>query len=266
MYKCPHCYINAKTIHGLKKHLSGTFNYGGHQLSENEINLIISNISNSGYKPVLKNSFKNSSITINKPTDFYGVFIYDLFLSLLKNKDIPKYQFERRIDTIFELFLPDYLSQLYKGVVEFVVPEFPLKKDSNNQSTNIDYLFFLTIENGENKWIMLELKTDMDSVKTEQLEIYCNSIQKGMKRIIEDLIVIRNNSSKKHKYNILIERIENFKSDCPLEVIYLSPNKTGLESNNPEIKFITFAELIDFKPKKYEEVWELFREILIKNI
>lgn len=265
MYKCPHCYIQAKTIHGLKKHLSGTYKYGGHELSEFEINEIIFNLTNSNSVLTKVSSLSNPNISVTKPENYYGEFIYDLFLSMLKNKDIPKYQFERRIDTIFELFLPDFLSQYYQGKVEFVVPEFPLKKDNNSQSTNVDYLFHLTKENGANKWVMVELKTDHDSISLNQLETYCKSIKIGMNKIIEDLLVIRNNSLKKHKYNLLIDRIEKYNSNCSLEVIYISPFDTGLVNKFPIIKFITFNDLLKFNPYKYTEVWDLFREIILEN-
>ncbi len=266
MHKCPYCYIEAKTIHGLKKHLSGTIRYGGHELNESEINDIVSDISGLNYSTEKKNPKTNSEILIMKPNDPSGLFIYDLFVSLLKNKDIPKYQFERRIDTIFELFLPDILSQYYEGEVVFVAPEFPLKKDQNNQSTNVDYLFFLNKKNGDQKWIMLELKTDHDSVSYNQIDIYSRSIIKGMSKIIDELQIIRKNSIKKHKYNILLENIEKFHSDCPIEIIYLSSFKINSASRYPDINFLTFSDLLDFKPSKYAEVWNMFREIIIKNL
>ena len=66
----------------------------------------------------------------------YASFIVRLFEMLTAHKRLPKYQFERRIDGIISLFLPGILRQVKGWNVELVVPEFPLKKALNNQSTS----------------------------------------------------------------------------------------------------------------------------------
>ncbi|MBK6536882.1 MAG: hypothetical protein IPG09_03595 [Ignavibacteria bacterium] len=123
----------------------------------------------------ISSSSRNKDIKIPdvKPDNPFGIFMHDLFESLIRNKDIPKYQFERRIDTILELLLPDFLSKHFDAIVEFAAPEFPIKKEDNNQSTNVDYLFHATSDNLDKKWIMVELKTDRDSLHSNQIETYC---------------------------------------------------------------------------------------------
>jgi len=262
-YNCPYCHIKASSLHGLKKHLSGTREYGGHGLDSEDILESLS--SEFGY---ISSSSRNKDIKIPevKPDYPFGIFMHDLFESLIRNKDIPKYQFERRIDTILELFLTDYLSQYYNGEAVYILPEFPLKKDNNNQSTNVDYLFFITLKNGDKRWVMLELKTDIDSEDFNQLDLYCLYRNRGMKTIIENLKNIRNASTKKFKYDILLDRINKYPSDCPLDLIYISSFDSVLRNRYPDVNFITFFDLINFVPVKNVEVWNLFRDIIIKNI
>lgn len=262
-YKCPYCHITASSLHGLKKHLSGTREYGGHGLNSEDILESLS--SEFGY---ISSSSRNKDIKIPevKPDNPFGIFMHDLFESLIRNKDIPKYQFERRIDTILELLLPDFLSKHFDAIVEFAAPEFPIKKEDNNQSTNVDYLFHATSDNLDKKWIMVELKTDRDSLHSNQIETYCKCKKDGMKSIINNIQSIRSNSSKKNKYDLLLERIQRFPPDCPLEVVLITTFETNLENTYPDVTFFTIDDLISFKPNKYNEVWDLFREIILKNV
>ncbi len=62
-----------------------------------------------------------------------------MFDVLVANKRLPKYQFERRVDIFVSVFLADVLTALFGGTYQLVVPELPLKKDDNHQSTNVDY-------------------------------------------------------------------------------------------------------------------------------
>jgi hypothetical protein len=69
-----------------------------------------------------------------------NTFLENLFKLLTTNKEFPNYQAERRIDIFINYFLAEMLTNYMGKKVEFVCPEFPLKKADNNQSTKLDYL------------------------------------------------------------------------------------------------------------------------------
>ena len=90
-------------------------------------------------------------------------------------RHFPKYQFERRADLFFGVFLPDVLECHYG--IEFnreVIPEFPLRhgtlgtnfgRTGANQSVNVDYVAFT--RDGQ-RVFFVELKTDGNSRRTKQ--------------------------------------------------------------------------------------------------
>ncbi len=99
-------------------------------------------------------------------------FTEELFRLLSDNKKFPAYQAERRIDIFINFFLVEILENYYQGSkVSYVAPEFPLKKDKGNQSTNVDYLC-VKEENEKKKILFVELKTDVDSFDAKQCGIY----------------------------------------------------------------------------------------------
>lgn len=67
-------------------------------------------------------------------------FIVTRFHQMVVDKALPKYQFERRVDSMLAVLLPDLLSQLKGSDIRYVVSEFPLKKVSGNLSTKVDHV------------------------------------------------------------------------------------------------------------------------------
>ena len=212
-----------------------------------------------------------SSVTehADQSTEEFQDFFKNFLSSLAANKEIPKYQFERRIDSILEMFLPEYLSKKFGGDAEFVVPEFPIKKTANNQSNNVDFLFYLKRPFAAiDKWLLCELKTDDDSINHEQIQLYTRAKAKGMKAMLNDLAFIRNASVKKDKYDILINRLKTFAPDKPIEIIYFvlsNKDLSALRAQYPDIEFIGIEELNTYEPVKYGEVWKMFKELIIEN-
>jgi len=47
---------------------------------------------------------------------------------LERNRNFPKYQFERSIDVFLSLFIEEYLNVHCNADVQYVAAEFPLKK------------------------------------------------------------------------------------------------------------------------------------------
>ena len=65
---------------------------------------------------------------------------------ILEGTKIPKVQVERAINPILSLFLESILEKYLSrpsNSIKLISPEFPLKKEINNQSTNVDF-FYLT--------------------------------------------------------------------------------------------------------------------------
>ena len=151
-------------------------------------------------------------------------FLIKLFEQLKKNKQFPKYQLERRVDIFINIFLAEILTQYFNDgtKVQYICPEFPIKKAGNRQSTNVDYLCLKELS-GEMELIFIELKTDEHSFDKEQLEIYMNNrIWKTLRENIHDL-----SESKKYKakYDFLIKRL-NEKSiplNALIRILYISP-------------------------------------------
>ncbi len=173
-------------------------------------------------------------------------FVEILMQTIIKSKDIPKAQVERYVSPILEIFLASALSKILGKNIEMITPEFPIKKDANNQSTNVDFLL-----TSEDEIIFVELKTDTTSGNDHQMEIYQNlkkSDKLGLK-LFEDFEQIKNKSSKKKKYKIHQNNIEhklnNLKNLQKFKIIYLVPknlkNKNSFDEEGKKV--ITFEEL-----------------------
>jgi hypothetical protein len=80
---------------------------------------------------------------------------------IMEGTKIPKVQVERAVSPILALFIADVLTAYFKdnnpNDYLLVSQEFPLKKDNNNQSKNIDYLL---VNSAKNQLVFVELKTD----------------------------------------------------------------------------------------------------------
>lgn len=114
--------------------------------------------------------------------------IFKAMLDLLRdNKRFPYYAAERRIDLFINIFLEQILTAYYNEKVNFVVPEFPLKLESNNQADKLDYL--CAFDNTKQP-IFVELKTDTISYRRTQASFYIEQSEswpacvEGLKAII----------------------------------------------------------------------------------
>jgi hypothetical protein len=198
------------------------------------------------------------------PQETYRDFLSDLFGVLARNKPLPKYQFERRVDIFLTMFLEEIFYELFGWQVELVVPEFPLKKADNNQSTNVDHLLFR--HGDEERWLFFELKTDRLSVRDNQMAIYREAMDKGMLALIEDLSPIRKatHARNREKYDLLVERLTVFPLNRPIELVYLAPSPVAMLNDGEHS--VTFAQLYDLELKRYPEVWELVRTVILPAI
>ena len=196
-------------------------------------------------------------------TDPYAGFMIRLFETLVANTQLPKYQFERRVDAIVTLFLPAILRQLRGWKVERVVPEFPLKKAENNQSTNADHLLFRHADSTgpAESWVLFELKTDSSSCNDGQLDTYLSALDAGMPKLLAELELIAAASNARAKYAELRTRLAGFPVDRPLELVYLAPCRINVRHDR--VLALTFQELAPLSLPEFPQVWDLFRSIVL---
>ena len=207
--------------------------------------------------------------------------IEQIFELLKKWYEYPKYQLERRLDIFFSIYLPEILKE--KGIyieLNDIFPEFPLKKENNNLSTNADYAIFDNKDDETNLYL-IELKTEMNSISNEKKQLlYYKQVQK--KKIIDlikEIIEIQKNSKQWEKYEKLLEDIEerynfikisskegekktewivndnNSKILGNIKIIYLVPNnledKLLKQENNFQV--IYFDDIIELIENKYND-------------
>lgn len=199
-------------------------------------------------------------MTENTTLDFL-----DQMLAQLKHyKSFPKYQLERRVDILISLFLADIIKE-YVGpehIPDFIVPELPIKRDTGNQSTNIDYFAYCR---SRNTGFLIELKTDSNSCSSRQLHQYLTIQQEGFGKVIKGIETIRSTTLKKHqkKYDNILNCFHGngVGADTKLEIMYILPEKGKqrlMKSMNDifGIHFVTLEKLTDLHPSKYVVEWQ----------
>jgi hypothetical protein len=114
--------------------------------------------------------------------------MHSLIETIIQYKGFPYYGAERRLDAIISLFLePIIKTQLYRDdpacIIEFIVPELPIKH-SNNQADCVDYILSKR-NNGEvSQLLLVELKTDIQSIDRKLYKIALGKYCGGPKRKI----------------------------------------------------------------------------------
>ncbi len=189
-----------------------------------------------------------------------------LLASLVADKQLPKYQFERRIDALLTPFLPRIVERaLGGGTASIVVPEFPLKKPgASNQSTNADHLLVVRDRpaSAPDCWVLLELKTDSGSYDPQQAGIYRLAQRDGWSRLRADIVAIRNASAKKQGYTSLLHRLDRHAGEDPpdaIEIVYLTPTSTP----PPSFRSVHFSELVAVEMDVHRDVWNLLRALVL---
>lgn len=135
-------------------------------------------------------------------------FIAGIIKLLSENKKFPAYQAERRIDIFINFFLKDILTNEVKKTepdaeVEFVAPEYPLKKKKGNQSINVDYFCIKKVKQDIKEILLVELKTDSISFDEGQFKTYLNyKKKKSWNHSAEELIQIATSKGMKYPKRI----------------------------------------------------------------
>lgn len=193
-------------------------------------------------------------------------FLNRLLVELNDLNNTPKFQFERAISPLLTIFIKDIINKKFEARVTVTIPEFPLKKGLNNQSTNIDWLL---IDETNFTLYCVELKTDNYSISNKQIERYfaIKDIvsNKGASFLFEQINKIAPHSVRKEKYKRLLEKIDSQTIDFSVfknfKIIYLVPDNSIL--NDERVIRINLSELPMDISTEYKEEWRKINDFLI---
>lgn len=191
-----------------------------------------------------------------------------IFMNLDRWRNYPSYKLENRIDHFLSLYVPQLIQNDKQiDVVDFVIPEFPLKLSENNQSNKVDFIAFSVKREIA---FMVELKTDIDSFGEDQYRFLEKARKKNFQEHLSDLILISSASDFKEKYahlfylledlgylentKVLIDKIYNDKGNRKgLKELYLGEY---VAPRNTEVQTIYIVpDVSDFK-KTYVKIHE----------
>lgn len=207
-------------------------------------------------------------------TGNYQNFLHRLMKQIIEGREIPKVQVERMLSPILGIFVEEFLTKYFEstdfaGEIKLLAYEFPLKKEFNDQSTNLDFLLF---NKSKNTLIFLEVKTDVSSDNRTQLENYiyfkeCITSNSGT-FLFTDLTKIAKKSSKGNKYQKVLSRIEEYKKELShcfdVKVVYLvpAPLAAKIRENNAIDFVLSFSDLPEKIDSNYNEEWLIIKEYL----
>ena len=114
--------------------------------------------------------------------------IASLFDLLDRWRHLPSYRLEPRADVFFGLFLPDVLDRhLQPRGIEIdprLIPEFPLGQKETQRSDKAD---FFTVSTDRSHAFLIELKTDMRSLRESQEGYLKRAVERGLARVLCDV-------------------------------------------------------------------------------
>lgn len=191
--------------------------------------------------------------------------IRKVFDTLDRWRHLPAYQLERRVDIFFAMYLPHVLKvYLNVEIKKYLIPEFPIKKEKNNQSYKADY--FAISKDGKRAFL-IELKTDMKSRGDTQDKIYRRARDRGLYRLVKGVISIRYKTEKPKKYDYLLDHLAKLdlvrveerkpknkrynnavrKLEPRIKVLYILPKNTPKKPSSADyvITFCQFADAIE---------------------
>ena len=183
----------------------------------------------------------------------------DIVIQRLKeNSQLPKFQLERAAEVFLSVFLEEWLSEELCGSVKIITQEFPLKKETSHQSTNVDYL--MSLNNSE--LLFVELKTNV-TINTDQIETYSITYKnKKWAQLYEDAETINTNSKEKAKCKTLIERIEPYKhNDYNTRFIFVTPHHCQ-PGELEKFEWYSLRDMFEkFQSVKHPELWEKVKSL-----
>ena len=134
--------------------------------------------------------------------------IETLLGNLDKWRHFAGYPLETRVDALMGLFLPKAIEDLLglREIQQQIIPQFPLKKEDTNRSYKVD---FFAISKDGGRAFLIELKTDMSSLRKEQTGYLRRARKSGLPRILKELKEVAENSkgSYRRKYLKLMDAL-----------------------------------------------------------
>jgi hypothetical protein len=195
-------------------------------------------------------------------------FVKTMMDNIMEGVMIPKVQIERAVGPIMSMFLPEVLTKtlfedpVLSGPLELICQEFPLKKQDNRQSTNIDWLMYNT---ERKQLVFVELKTSDTSVyDPEQIAVYREKQEtvrrEGGSFLIEDLEQLRDASQESGKYRFILEKkVLPFKfqiTSChDARIIYIVPKSAEQKVQGYADKVLNFKMLSNSITGLFAEEW-----------
>ena len=153
-----------------------------------------------------------------------------LFDLLDRSRHLPSYRLEPRADALFGLFLPDaldcHLAPRGIAIDRQVIPEFPLGQCDTNLSDKVD--FFALSQDREHAFL-IELKTDMGSLRDSQEEYLNRAVRRGLAAVLNDIRSMAKaiNPQARRKYFHLLKAI------AALDLMTLPPELEGKIYDHP---------------------------------
>ena len=134
-----------------------------------------------------------------------------IFERLDEWRHFPTYQFERRIDIFFAIYLPEVIeAETECALSSIVIPEFPVLKGliwksvDAKLSVKVDYCLFAE---DMSRVFFVELKTDRSSRRAEQDHYLATARTIGFRAIVEGVLEIAEASKHHLKYWRLISKL-----------------------------------------------------------
>ena len=175
-----------------------------------------------------------------------------LFDLLDRWRHLPSYRLEPRADAIFGLFLPDALDRHLapRGIAvdRLVIPEFPLGQIDTKRSDKAD---FFAVSRDRGYAFLVELKTDMDSLRDAQENYLNRAVKRGMAALLCEIksMAKATNPRARRKYFHLLKAVADLDlMNLPVDLedrIYDSPqgvydcvDRIGIPSALPDIEVI----------------------------
>jgi hypothetical protein len=176
---------------------------------------------------------------------------------MVADKALPKYAFERRVDVFLATLLPGLLPTWFGATGVFVAPEMPIKKAANFQTTNVDHVYRLD----DGRWLLVELKTDMGSLRDEQLPVIVAAAARGMPALVDDITRVRAASKHRRKYDALLRRLDGRRLDGPVEVVLVVPHPHP--EVPPEVRQLALVDVLAVEQHpRFPQAWARFRHHL----
>lgn len=175
---------------------------------------------------------------------------------IVESRSVPKLQVERAIGPILGFFIEDVAAALLgvdRSNIVLLAPEFPLKKDENRQSNNVDWLIYKkgTTESIDDEIILFELKTEDSSFNEDQLDLYRKHTHPKNTPIWENLYSNFNEIAEHGHWKYKKARAalnENKEKAGGIDrakagIIYLCPESCIPKAQEHSEKFFSFNEL-----------------------